>query len=75
MNIDKKLLNEIIKAIEWDIIPDEDYHFEEGEGFFESDSYTYISNGTLKYNGEIYEFGWNREFGIIYDTIELKKEE
>lgn len=71
MKIDNKLLDKIIIAIEWNIIPDEDFCFEEE---FHESGRTYIANGTLKYEGNVYEFGWNSEFGIIYDTIELKSE-
>lgn len=66
-----RLFDEIVKAIECDDIPKEDYWFSE-EFLYEKG---YFSQGTLKFKGNIYSFHYNMGDGIFYDTIELKEEE
>ena len=67
----KKELNEIIKAIERDEIPDKDYWYAD-EFLYEKG---YFSWGTLIFKGNKYTFHYNKEEGIFYDTIALEGED
>jgi len=66
-DISEELRAEIIRAIEAETIPEKDFHFREDFSYM---GRTYMALGTLKYKEKTYEFIWNHDEGIFYESIE-----